>query len=211
MMDVRKSRTVSAPIAMASNNLGGDLRAVDLSMAARPVPPRPGRAAARSTPVETHGCRHPAHARARLSSRRCRAIHYRHYRWAASSRTWCAGPPPPSGIISARTHRAYGHRDASSGRARQRLQGAALNTETDGFVSASSRHPAPFNGNKALAELVQKNIEAIGMPKWSDDDRSPSRVPSRSRWTRRWSACLPRCRRCARPQQCPAPPRIPAT
>ncbi|WP_439533604.1 amidohydrolase [Polymorphobacter sp.] len=48
-------------------------------------------------------------------------------------------------------------------------KGAALGTKTrvtERILAGSW----PFNGNKALAELVSKNIEAVGMPAWSDDD-----------------------------------------
>ena len=64
-------------------------------------------------------------------------------------------------------------------RARDAAKGAALSTETtvsERIFSASW----PFNGNKALAELVQKNIEAIGMPKWSDDDQAFARAFQKS-------------------------------
>ncbi len=56
-------------------------------------------------------------------------------------------------------------------RARKAAQGAALSTETEvteRIFSASW----PFNGNKELAELVQSNIELVGMPKWSADDQA---------------------------------------
>jgi aminobenzoyl-glutamate utilization protein B len=48
-------------------------------------------------------------------------------------------------------------------------KGAALmsHTEVHERILAGSY---PFYGNKALAEVVQKNIEAVGMPKWSADD-----------------------------------------
>jgi aminobenzoyl-glutamate utilization protein B len=52
---------------------------------------------------------------------------------------------------------------------RQIAEGAALMTGT----TMSERPLAgtwPFNGNKALAELLQKNIELVGMPEWSADD-----------------------------------------
>ena len=48
-------------------------------------------------------------------------------------------------------------------------KGSALATHT----SVSERILSgswPFNGNKALATLVDRNIQAIGMPKWSADD-----------------------------------------
>ena len=60
-------------------------------------------------------------------------------------------------------------------RARAAAKGAALGTGTtvsERILSGSW----PFNGNKALAELVHTNIEAIGMPKWSDDDQAFARA-----------------------------------
>jgi aminobenzoyl-glutamate utilization protein B len=38
----------------------------------------------------------------------------------------------------------------------------------------------PFNGNRALAELVDKNIQAIGMPNWSDADQAFARAFQKS-------------------------------
>lgn len=60
-------------------------------------------------------------------------------------------------------------------RARAAAKGAALATGTtvsERILSASW----PFNGNKALAELVQGNIEAVGMPAWSADDQAFARA-----------------------------------
>lgn len=60
-------------------------------------------------------------------------------------------------------------------RARKAAQGAALASETqvvERILSASW----PFNGNKALAELVNANIELVGMPQWSEDDQAFARA-----------------------------------
>jgi aminobenzoyl-glutamate utilization protein B len=59
-------------------------------------------------------------------------------------------------------------------RAERAAQGAALATDTkvtERILSGSW----PFNGNKALAELVDKNIQLVGMPKWSPDDETFAR------------------------------------
>ena len=56
-------------------------------------------------------------------------------------------------------------------RAREAAKGAAMATETtvtERILSATW----PFNGNKELALLVHKNIELVGMPKWSEDDQA---------------------------------------
>lgn len=53
-------------------------------------------------------------------------------------------------------------------------KGAAMSTKTqvsERILSGSW----PFNGNKALAELVTKNIKLVGMPKWSADDEAFAR------------------------------------
>lgn len=50
-------------------------------------------------------------------------------------------------------------------------KGSALSTQTEvseRILSGSW----PFNGNKSLAELVDRNIRLVGMPKWSDDDQA---------------------------------------
>lgn len=54
-------------------------------------------------------------------------------------------------------------------RGRRVAQGAALMTDTtiEERVLAGTW---PFNGNKALAEILQKNIALIGMPEWSEKD-----------------------------------------
>lgn len=64
-------------------------------------------------------------------------------------------------------------------RARKAAQGAALATETivtERILSGSW----PFCGNKALAELVQQNIELVGMPQWSSDDQQFARAFQKS-------------------------------
>jgi aminobenzoyl-glutamate utilization protein B len=70
----------------------------------------------------------------------------------------------------------FRHADAQSvwnlfARGREAAKGAALATSTtvsERILSASW----PFNGNRALAELVQDNIEKVGMPGWSPDDQA---------------------------------------
>src|SRR5690606_20107947 len=55
-------------------------------------------------------------------------------------------------------------------RARQAARGAAMasgSEVTERILSASW----PFNGNRELAELLQQNIELVGMPKWSAEDQ----------------------------------------
>jgi aminobenzoyl-glutamate utilization protein B len=54
-------------------------------------------------------------------------------------------------------------------------KGAAMSTRTqvsERILSGSW----PFNGNKALAELVTRNIKLVGMPKWSADDEAFARA-----------------------------------
>lgn len=70
----------------------------------------------------------------------------------------------------------FRHRNAQDlwemfARAREAAKGAALATGTavtERILSASW----PFNGNKALAELIQTNLERAGMPKWSNADQA---------------------------------------
>jgi len=60
-------------------------------------------------------------------------------------------------------------------RAREAAKGAALATGTnvtERIFSASW----PFNGNHALADIVQSNIELVGMPQWSEDDQAFARA-----------------------------------
>jgi aminobenzoyl-glutamate utilization protein B len=47
--------------------------------------------------------------------------------------------------------------------------GAAMMTDTT-FDERVLAGTWPFNGNRALATLLQKNIERVGMPRWSDAD-----------------------------------------
>ena len=54
-------------------------------------------------------------------------------------------------------------------------KGAAISTKTEvseRILSGSW----PFNGNKALAELVTRNIELVGMPNWSANDEAFARA-----------------------------------
>jgi len=56
-------------------------------------------------------------------------------------------------------------------RAREAAKGAALasgTTVSERILSASWA----LNFNKSLAELLQSNIEAVGMPKWTEDDQT---------------------------------------
>ena len=60
-------------------------------------------------------------------------------------------------------------------RARNAARGAALQTDTkvvERIMSASWS----FNGNKALAELVDGNVKLVGMPNWSADDQAFARA-----------------------------------
>lgn len=60
-------------------------------------------------------------------------------------------------------------------RGRKAARGAALQTETElseRILAASWT----FNGNKELAELVQKNIEQVGLPQWTADDQQFARA-----------------------------------
>jgi aminobenzoyl-glutamate utilization protein B len=47
--------------------------------------------------------------------------------------------------------------------------GAAMMTDTT-FEERVLAGTWPFNGNRALATLLQRNIERAGMPRWSEDD-----------------------------------------
>lgn len=48
-------------------------------------------------------------------------------------------------------------------------KGAALSTRTE-VTERILSGSWPYNGNKALAEVVDRNIQLVGMPKWSADD-----------------------------------------
>ncbi len=64
-------------------------------------------------------------------------------------------------------------------RARKAAQAAALATDTkvtERIMSGSW----PFNGNKALAELVDKNVQLVGMPKWTPEDQTFARYYQKS-------------------------------
>lgn len=64
-------------------------------------------------------------------------------------------------------------------RARAAAKAAALATDTsvhERILSASW----PFNGNKALAELVDENVKLVGMPQWSDADQAFARAYQKS-------------------------------
>ena len=68
-------------------------------------------------------------------------------------------------------------------------EGAALMTGTTCDVKyAASAWPQLVN--KTIAEAIQKNIDTVGMPKWTEEEQqraATSRRPQRSRW----SACAP--------------------
>lgn len=59
--------------------------------------------------------------------------------------------------------------------AKKIAQGAALMTNTEVEVDVLSA-VWPTRGNRTLAELVQHNIERIGMPHWSDDEQTFARA-----------------------------------
>jgi aminobenzoyl-glutamate utilization protein B len=64
-------------------------------------------------------------------------------------------------------------------RARNAARGAALATDTlvtERILSGSW----PHNGNKELAELVDKNVRLVGMPKWSEADQAFARAYQKS-------------------------------
>ena len=64
-------------------------------------------------------------------------------------------------------------------RARAAAEGAAMASGTEvqeRILSASW----PFNGNQALAELMQENIELVGMPEWSEEDQAFARALQKS-------------------------------
>jgi len=64
-------------------------------------------------------------------------------------------------------------------RARKAAPAAAQATETsvsERILSASW----PFNGNKELAELVDENVQLVGMPKWTEADQAFARAYQKS-------------------------------
>ena len=55
----------------------------------------------------------------------------------------------------------------------------------------------PALSNKALSQVVQKNIEAVGLPKWSDEEQKFARDFQKAEDSTRSSACRRRSRRAA--------------
>ena len=56
-------------------------------------------------------------------------------------------------------------------KAKKVAQGAALMTNTDWSVQVFSAI-WPTRGNRTLAEVTQKNIELVGMPKWTEEEHA---------------------------------------
>ncbi|HWO42075.1 MAG TPA: amidohydrolase, partial [Candidatus Eisenbacteria bacterium] len=56
-------------------------------------------------------------------------------------------------------------------KAKRVAQGAALMTNTEYSVQVFSAI-WPTRGNRTLAEVTQKNIELVGMPKWTEDEQN---------------------------------------
>jgi aminobenzoyl-glutamate utilization protein B len=77
--------------------------------------------------------------------------------------------PPEATVWYYFRHRTYDGLVALLDKARQVAQGASFMTFTT-FDERILSGSWPFNGNKALAEVLQKNIETIGMPRWSNED-----------------------------------------
>ena len=70
-------------------------------------------------------------------------------------------------------------------------KGAALMTGTTHGVQIKAA-AWPQLGNKAIAEAIQKNIDMVGMPKWSDEEQQlATRLPENRR-KHRTSGCRPR-------------------
>ncbi len=63
----------------------------------------------------------------------------------------------------------YEHIKALHDKGSRIAAGAAMMTDTT-FDERVLAGTWPFNGNRALATLLQKNIERVGMPRWSDAD-----------------------------------------
>jgi aminobenzoyl-glutamate utilization protein B len=61
----------------------------------------------------------------------------------------------------------------------QIAQGAALMTGTE-FKSRVLGSAWPHHRNRPLAEVIQRNIERVGLPRWSDDDQQFARALQRS-------------------------------
>jgi aminobenzoyl-glutamate utilization protein B len=61
----------------------------------------------------------------------------------------------------------------------QIAQGAALMTGTE-FTSRVLGSAWPHHRNRPLAEVIQQNIERVGLPRWSEDDQQFARAVQRS-------------------------------
>ena len=71
--------------------------------------------------------------------------------------------------------RSYERIKALHEKGRKIAEGAALMTDTE-FTERVLAGTWPFNGNKPLAEILQKNIERVGMPRWSPEDAELTRA-----------------------------------
>lgn len=63
--------------------------------------------------------------------------------------------------------------------ARRIAEGAALMTSTELEVTVKSA-VWPVRGNRTLAECVQRNIERVGMPRWSEQEQALARALQRA-------------------------------
>lgn len=64
-------------------------------------------------------------------------------------------------------------------KAKKIAQGAAMMTNTDYSVQVFSAI-WPTRGNKTIAEITQKNVELVGMPKWTDDEQNLAKALQRN-------------------------------
>ena len=64
-------------------------------------------------------------------------------------------------------------------KARRIAEGAALMTNTEQSVQVFSAI-WPTRGNRTLAEVTQKNIELVGMPRWTDQEHALARAVQRT-------------------------------
>ena len=64
-------------------------------------------------------------------------------------------------------------------KAKKVAEGAALMTGTEYSVQVFSAI-WPTRGNRTVAEVTQKNIEMVGMPRWSEEEQSLARAVQRS-------------------------------
>lgn len=99
-------------------------------------------------------------------------------------RTITHGGEQPN-VIPARASVWWYFRDPSADGARQLFeqatkiaQGAALMTNTELQMNVRAA-VWPVRGNQTMAEVIQRNIEAIGMPKWTAEEQSLARALQR--------------------------------